>query len=134
MISICTSTSSLICRQCSVDKVQIEQVLLNLLRNGIESISERGSDAERSIHVRAMLESPERLKVSIEDGGVGLNPNHVQRVFKPFYTTKREGMGMGLSISRSIIEAHGGRIWAEVVRLTRSRFSLHAAHQLERAA
>ena len=101
----------------SVDKVQIEQVLLNLLRNGIESISERGSDAQRSIDVHAMLESPERLKVTIEDAGVGLNPNHVQRIFKPFYTTKREGMGMGLSISRSIIEAHGGRIWAEVVRL-----------------
>ena len=99
-----------------VDKVQVEQVLLNLLRNGIESISERGSDTQRSIGVHAMLESPDWLKVSIEDAGVGLNPNHVQRVFKPFYTTKREGMGMGLSISRSIIEAHGGRIWAEAVR------------------
>ena len=100
----------------SVDKVQIEQVLLNLLRNGIESISERGSDAQRHIGVRAVLESPDQVKVAIEDAGVGLNPKHVQRIFKPFYTTKREGMGMGLSISRSIIEAHGGRIWAEAVR------------------
>ena len=100
----------------SVDKVQIEQVLLNLLRNGIESISERGADAQRHIGVRAVLESPDQINVAIEDAGVGLNPKHVQRVFKPFYTTKREGMGMGLSISRSIIEAHGGRIWAETVR------------------
>ena len=59
------------------------------------------------------MKSPQVISVSVEDSGVGLNPETAESIFEPFYTTKPSGLGMGLSISRSIVEAHGGRLWAE---------------------
>jgi two-component system sensor kinase FixL len=95
-----------------VNPVQIEQVLVNLAHNGIEAICgsrERGS-ARLEITVSTL--SPDRIQVSVVDTGPGLKSDQLDRVFGAFYTTKRDGMGMGLSISRTIIDAHGGKLWA----------------------
>jgi two-component system sensor kinase FixL len=96
----------------SGDRVQIEQVLLNLLINAMEAMSERiGGD--RTVVVRTRNTEGHCVEASVEDGGPGLRSGTQQMVFEPFYTTKASGMGMGLAIARSIIEAHGGTIWAE---------------------
>jgi PAS domain S-box-containing protein len=92
------------------DRVQLQQVLLNLILNGIEamnSITERPRVLMLQSHSRAS-----ELEVTVQDCGPGLDPRHVPYIFNTFFTTKTTGMGMGLSISRSIIEAHGGRLWA----------------------
>src|SRR6185503_19975435 len=92
------------------DRVQLQHVVLNLLLNAMESMVE--SDApERTIVVRTSNEL-EAIHVAVQDGGSGLADGAEQRIFEPFYTTKPAGMGMGLSIARSIIHAHGGLIWA----------------------
>ena len=93
------------------DKVQLEQVLLNLLQNAIEAADD-DEDGPRLIHVHTSLEE-QQVVIRVQDTGVGLLPNQVERVFERFYTTKSGGMGMGLAISRSIVEAHGGQLWAE---------------------
>jgi PAS domain S-box-containing protein len=90
--------------------IQIEQVLLNLLLNAVEAVR-AGGNGERRVVVVAAPVGGERVDVSVSDTGVGL-PDPPVDVFEPFYTTKSAGLGMGLSISRSIIEAHGGRLWA----------------------
>ena len=96
----------------SGDRVQLEQVLLNLLLNAMEAMSERiGGD--RMVVVRTRNAEGNCVQASVEDGGPGLRNGTQQMVFEPFYTTKASGMGMGLAIARSIIEAHGGTIWAE---------------------
>jgi signal transduction histidine kinase len=96
----------------SGDRVQIEQVFLNLLINAMEAMSERvGGD--RTVVVRTRNADGNCVQASVEDGGPGLRSGTQQMVFEPFYTTKASGMGMGLAIARSIIEAHGGTIWAE---------------------
>jgi two-component system sensor kinase FixL len=94
------------------DRVQVQQVLLNLLMNSLDSLSEV-TDRLRQIDVSAEMESACTLRLSIEDSGVGVDSLQMARLFAAFYTTKSHGLGMGLSISRSIVEAHGGRIWAE---------------------
>lgn len=94
-----------------VDSVQIEQVLLNLAHNGIEAMRERGM-GPNVVTIRARLQSSDRILVSVADTGPGVEPQQHERMFAPFYTTKRDGMGMGLCISRTIVEAHGGRLWA----------------------
>jgi two-component system sensor kinase FixL len=95
-----------------VEPVHIEQVLINLIANGIEAI--RGADgAVRRITIRAQPLPSRRVQISVEDTGPGMNRKCAARAFQPFYTTKRDGMGMGLSISHAIIEAHGGKLWAE---------------------
>jgi two-component system sensor kinase FixL len=91
------------------DKVQIQQVLLNLIRNAIEAMHDSG---RRELTISA-LNDKGMVTVSVADTGSGLAPEMSKQLFQPFVTTKREGMGVGLSISRTIIEAHGGRIWAE---------------------
>jgi signal transduction histidine kinase len=92
------------------DRVQLQQVMLNLIVNAIQSM--RGvEDGDRELHIRTSIE-PEGVCVAVRDTGVGLRPESLPRLFEPFYTTKPDGMGMGLSICRSIIEAHGGRLWA----------------------
>jgi two-component system sensor kinase FixL len=93
------------------DKVQLQQVLLNLLLNAFDALKNSPVD-ERSVAVQADLDGANMLKVAVRDRGTGLN-GEVANIFQPFFTTKRDGLGMGLSISRSIVEAHGGRLWAE---------------------
>jgi len=94
------------------DRVQLQQVVLNLLINAFDAMKEAIA-TERNVKVRAKTNGAGTVEVSVRDHGTGLTSNELARIFQPFYTTKREGLGMGLSISRSIIEAHGGRLWAE---------------------
>ncbi|MEJ1228100.1 sensor histidine kinase [Pseudomonas sp. CCNWLW56] len=92
------------------DEVQIQQVILNLAMNGIDAM--RQVDVEqRSLEVNVVLESAQRLLFCVSDQGKGLSGNDHERIFDAFYSTKHDGMGMGLAISRSIIEAHDGRLW-----------------------
>lgn len=92
------------------DAVQIQQVALNLIRNAIDA-TEALPASRRVIHVRTRLPAPDRVEVQVEDQGPGVvDPD---RLFTPFFTTKHEGMGLGLSISSSIVTAHGGRLWHE---------------------
>ena len=105
---------------------QIEQVILNLLLNGIESIPDGGTTS-REVTVATTVDD-ERIEVAVRDSGVGLAPTGAERLFTPFFTTKPRGLGLGLAISRSIIETHGGRIWATANSNsgTTFRFSLPA--------
>jgi signal transduction histidine kinase len=93
------------------DRVQLQQVLINLIANGIEAMN-GVHDRPRELTIRAARTEPDTAMVEVRDTGTGLDPGHVDRLFQSFYTTKAEGMGMGLAISRSIIEAHGGRLEA----------------------
>jgi len=93
------------------DRIQLEQVMLNLILNAVEAMS--GSrETVRELVIRTEQDGPGSVLVAVEDSGPGLKPETLDRLFDPFYTTKPGGMGMGLSICRSIIEAHGGRVWA----------------------
>ena len=92
------------------DRVQLQQVLLNLIINAIEAMRDVGEE-ERELLISTGNE-PDGVLVEVRDTGPGLSPESLSRLFEPFYTTKPEGMGMGLSICRSIVEAHGGRVWA----------------------
>jgi C4-dicarboxylate-specific signal transduction histidine kinase len=93
------------------DRVQLQQVMLNLIVNAIQSMS-GVEDGNRELHISTVSIEPEGMCVSVRDTGHGLRPESLPRLFEPFYTTKPDGMGMGLSICRSIVEAHGGRLWA----------------------
>jgi len=93
------------------DRVQLQQVMLNLILNAIQSMS-GVEDGNRELHISTVSIEPEGVCVAVRDTGHGLRPESLPRLFEPFYTTKPDGMGMGLSICRSIIEAHGGRLWA----------------------
>jgi signal transduction histidine kinase len=95
------------------DRIQLQQVLLNLIMNGVEAMNEV-AEKERKISIRARRHEHNRkpvVLVSVQDSGNGLKPAEVERLFEAFYTTKSQGLGMGLPISRSIVEAHGGRLW-----------------------
>jgi signal transduction histidine kinase len=93
------------------DRVQLQQVMLNLILNAFQSM--RGvRDGNRELHISTVSIEPEGVCVTVRDTGPGLSPESLSRLFEPFYTTKPDGMGMGLSICCSIIEAHGGRLWA----------------------
>jgi C4-dicarboxylate-specific signal transduction histidine kinase len=93
------------------DKVQLQQVLINLVMNGIQAMAPVTGRAHVLV-IRTQRHSAEQVLVAVEDAGVGIESENLNRLFSAFYTTKPEGMGMGLSISRSIVEAHGGRVWA----------------------
>jgi signal transduction histidine kinase len=93
------------------DRVQLQQVTLNLIVNAIQSMSSV-EDGNRELQISTVSIEPEGVCVAVRDTGHGLRPESLPRLFEPFYTTKPDGMGMGLSICRSIIEAHGGRLWA----------------------
>lgn len=94
----------------AADVVQIEQVLLNLMRNGIEAMSET-SAGERELVVSTRQDPAGWVEIAVRDSGRGVSRETANRLFEPFFTTKTEGLGMGLSISRGIVEAHGGRVW-----------------------
>jgi PAS domain S-box-containing protein len=91
------------------DRVQLQQVVLNLVMNAIEAM--RNSASPRALRVRTDLQGRAEILVAVEDSGIGIDAEQADRIFDAFFTTKSEGMGMGLSICRSIIEAHGGRLW-----------------------
>lgn len=94
------------------DRIQIQQVLVNLIRNAIEVMVE--TDTERRLEIGTTADAgAEQVEVSVSDTGTGLAPEVTANLFQPFVTTKRKGMGLGLSICRTIIEAHGGKIWVE---------------------
>jgi PAS domain S-box-containing protein len=94
-----------------IDPIQIEQVVLNLLHNGLEAIDPRDSGS-RELVVETALADDGHIEVRVRDTGKGLPVRHARKAFDPFFTTKRDGLGMGLSISRSIVEAHRGKLWA----------------------
>ena len=93
------------------DRVQLQQVLLNLIMNAIQAMSSV-SDRERQLVIATRNIEHDQVQVTVEDSGTGLDPDKIARIFEPFYTTKSGGMGMGLSICRSILQNHGGRLWA----------------------
>jgi C4-dicarboxylate-specific signal transduction histidine kinase len=94
------------------DRIQLQQVVLNLLVNAFDAMKDCPTN-ERTVAMGVKLDGAGMIHVSASDRGMGLGLDGIERIFQPFYTTKREGLGMGLSISRAIIEAHGGRLWAE---------------------
>jgi PAS domain S-box-containing protein len=93
------------------DRVQLQQVILNLLRNASDAMS-AVDDRPRELLIRTERDEGDRVRLSVKDAGVGFTPQAADSLFEAFYTTKSDGMGIGLSISRSIIEAHHGRLWA----------------------
>jgi C4-dicarboxylate-specific signal transduction histidine kinase len=92
------------------DRVQLQQVLMNLMLNGIEAMKE--VDGKREMVIKSQRAENEEVLVSVSDSGMGLPAERTDQIFKAFFTTKPQGTGMGLSISRSIVESHGGRLWA----------------------
>jgi signal transduction histidine kinase len=93
------------------DRVQLQQVIINLVMNGIEAM-QSVTVRPRELVIRSRQDEAQEVLVSVTDCGVGISAENAERLFNPFFTTKSSGMGMGLSICRSIMEAHGGRLWA----------------------
>jgi signal transduction histidine kinase len=89
----------------------LQQVAMNLIVNSIEAMKDL--DGIREMVIKAQLAEKERILVSVSDTGPGFPPDRAEQIFDPFFTTKAHGTGMGLRISRSIVESHGGRLWAE---------------------
>jgi C4-dicarboxylate-specific signal transduction histidine kinase len=119
------------------DRVQLQQVLLNLVVNAMDAMSSE-DERDRSLDIRGRVDTEDgspAVTISVEDRGVGLQPEELGRLFEAFYTTKPHGMGLGLAISRSIIEAHSGRLWGESQRGRGAVFSfrLPAAETSRRA-
>jgi C4-dicarboxylate-specific signal transduction histidine kinase len=111
------------------DRVQLQQVILNLVMNALEAMSSNG-EAPRVLEVGALRDGSDAVLVEVRDSGVGIDPADRDRIFDAFHTTKPEGMGMGLAISRSIVEAHGGRLWVtpNAERGETFRFTLPTDH------
>jgi signal transduction histidine kinase len=116
------------------DRVQLYQVVMNLMVNGLESAQQ--VPGNRWLKVRTSGSSGGGIELTVEDFGKGIAESDLARVFEPFFSTKPEGLGMGLSISRSIVQAHGGRLWAEPSAGGGAlfRFVLPAAQQTATAA
>ena len=94
------------------DRVHLQHVLLNLVLNGMDAVNDNAND-ERRLTIRTSRIEPDKVEISVTDTGHGIPSDKLPRIFDSFFTTKKEGMGLGLSIARSIVEAHQGRIWAE---------------------
>jgi C4-dicarboxylate-specific signal transduction histidine kinase len=95
------------------DRVQLQQVILNLVMNGVDAVNER-RDGPRNLVISTGTLDTGEVTMTVRDSGVGVDPAVFDKLFDPFFTTKPEGMGMGLSVSRSIVESHGGRLWASI--------------------
>jgi signal transduction histidine kinase len=93
------------------NRVQLQQVILNLVMNGIEAMS-AVTDRSRDLLIRSCKYESDKVLVAAQDSGIGIDSQNLEKIFDAFYTTKSQGMGMGLAISRSIVESHGGRLWA----------------------
>jgi two-component system, LuxR family, sensor kinase FixL len=93
------------------DEIQMQVVMRNLLANAIEAAA--SGEAPRHVHVQVRSEAGGAARVTVRDSGAGVPREDAERIFEPFETTRATGMGMGLAISRAIVEAHGGRLWAE---------------------
>jgi signal transduction histidine kinase len=93
------------------NRVQLQQVILNLVMNGIEAMSSV-TDRSRDLLIRSCKYESDKVLVAAQDSGIGIDSQNLEKIFDAFYTTKSQGMGMGLAISRSIVESHGGRLWA----------------------
>ena len=94
------------------ESVHLQQVLLNLIVNGMDALDEAKSD-DRRVAVTAALDGTNTVEIAVSDSGPGVPADKLKNIFDPFFTTKPNGMGIGLPISRTIIEAHNGRLWAE---------------------
>jgi signal transduction histidine kinase len=92
------------------DRVHLQQVMMNLVLNSIDAM--KGVDGTRELAIKSQRAENEQLLVSVSDTGVGLPPQQADQIFNAFFTTKPHGTGMGLRICRSIVESHGGRLWA----------------------
>jgi signal transduction histidine kinase len=103
------------------DRVELQQVVLNLILNGAEAMS-ANRDRARELKISSSQDGAHQIVVSVEDSGVGLNPAQTRSIFEPFVTTKPDGLGLGLAISRTILEAHGGKLWAESNNTSGARF------------
>jgi two-component system sensor kinase FixL len=90
--------------------VQLQQVVLNLIMNAMEATAL--ADEPREVVITTLQAEPGLLRLSVRDSGIGVEAAQLEKIFEPFVSTKSDGLGMGLSISRSIVQAHGGRIWA----------------------
>jgi two-component system sensor kinase FixL len=106
-----------------VDSIQIEQVLLNLIRNAIEAMIEKKNPVRR-LSIESRINEQGNVEITVADTGHGIESEMIDELFEPFYTSKSSGMGMGLSICRSIIEAHDGRLWAESRKSKGTRFHI----------
>ena len=109
------------------DRVQLQQLLMNLMINGVEAMKAVDGPRELSIKSQSAQDAP--LMLSVSDTGVGLPQHQADQIFNPFFTTKGDGTGMGLRISRSIIESHGGRLWAAVNSPRGASFCFTLPHQ-----
>jgi signal transduction histidine kinase len=109
--------------QVAADSVQLQQVLLNLITNAVEAMS-AVTDRPRVLDISSSIHDHESVLITISDSGTGIDPEHVGRIFEAFFTTKSSGTGLGLSICRSIVDAHGGRLWASAGAPHGSVFSI----------
>jgi C4-dicarboxylate-specific signal transduction histidine kinase len=111
------------------DRVQLQQVMMNLMTNSIDAM--KSVDGTRELAIKSQRAENEHLLVSISDTGVGLPPHHAEQIFDAFFTTKPHGTGMGLRICRSIVESHGGRLWAANNPVRGANFYLTLPAKLE---
>jgi signal transduction histidine kinase len=93
------------------DRVQLQQVILNLVMNGVEAMASV-TDRPRELFIYSRQHELDKVLVAVRDSGIGIDSQNIEKIFDTFYTTKSQGMGMGLAISRSIVENHGGQLWA----------------------
>jgi signal transduction histidine kinase len=111
------------------DRVQLQQVVLNLLANSSEAMREI-EDRPRQLLIRTERHEGAQVRVTVRDAGLGFHPRDVERLFEALYTTKSNGMGIGLFIIRTIIERHHGRLWAELNESHGATFSFSIPHEL----